>query len=267
MSQENVELVRRLIQAFNDRDYPAAELIYSEDAVLNLIGGFADLTGAQFRGREAVLKWLTDWVETLDPRAQIASVRPVSDDQVFAILNIAATGAASGADTALRTGNVYSVRNGRISAHDAYYDVNEALKAMGVNEQAVSQETVEIVRTFFEAWNARDMDAIRELYDSDAVVCPPEGWPEPGPFVGREAVMSQFQQMRELWEADAGVALSDFITADDRVAVRTAWHGKGRGPESTMEFTIVFTVHNGRIVHQETYWNYAETLEMLGMAE
>ena len=131
----------------------------------------------------------------------------------------------------------------------------------------MSQENVEVVRTFFDAWNARDMDAIRELYDSDAVVCPPEGWPEPGPFVGRDAVMRQFQQMRDIWDADAGEPLSDFIGAADRVVVRTAWRGAGRGPESTMEFTIVFTVRKGRIVYQETYWNYAETLEMLGLAE
>lgn len=132
MSEENVELVRRLIQAFNDRDYSTLESIYSEDAVLSLIGGFADLTGAQFRNRDAVLDWLTDWVETLDPQAQIESARQV-DDKVLAILNIAATGAASGADTALRTGNVYSVRDGQISAHDAYYDVNGALKALGLS--------------------------------------------------------------------------------------------------------------------------------------
>ena len=133
MSQENVELVRQLIQAFNDRDFSVAESIYSEDVVLNLIGGFADLTGAQFRNRSAVLAWMKDWVETIGPRAQIESIRQVND-QVLAILNIAATGATSGADTTLHTGNVYSVRDGRISVHDGYYDVSEALKAVGLEE-------------------------------------------------------------------------------------------------------------------------------------
>ena len=131
----------------------------------------------------------------------------------------------------------------------------------------MSQENVAVVRTFFEAWNARDMDAIRALYDSDAVVRPPEGWPEPGPFVGREEVMRQFQQMRDTWVADTGEPLSDFIDAADRVVVRTAWRGAGRGPESSMEFTIIFSVRKGRIVYQETYWNHAEVLEMLGLSE
>ena len=34
----------------------------------------------------------------------------------------------------------------------------------------MSQENVEIVRALFEAWNAGDMDAFRELYDPDAVM-------------------------------------------------------------------------------------------------
>ena len=41
------------------------------------------------------------------------------------------------------------------------------------------------------------MDALRELYDPDVIVRMPEDWPEPGPFVGREAVMRQLEQLRE----------------------------------------------------------------------
>jgi ketosteroid isomerase-like protein len=128
-----VEVVRRAIQAFNDRDFPAMESIYSEDVVFTLIGGFGDLTGAQFRNQDAALDWMRDWIETIGPRAQIESVRQVND-QVLAILNFTATGAVSGADTAIRSGNVYSFRDGRINAHDAYYEVDEALKAVGLTE-------------------------------------------------------------------------------------------------------------------------------------
>ena len=34
----------------------------------------------------------------------------------------------------------------------------------------MSQENVEIVQAAFEAWNAGDMDAFRELYDPDVIV-------------------------------------------------------------------------------------------------
>ena len=52
----------------------------------------------------------------------------------------------------------------------------------------MSQENVEIVRRLYEAWNAGDMDALRESYNPGIILRTLEGWPEPGPFVGREAV-------------------------------------------------------------------------------
>jgi ketosteroid isomerase-like protein len=38
----------------------------------------------------------------------------------------------------------------------------------------MSQENVEVFRALFEAWNAGDMDAFRELYDPDVIMRPPK---------------------------------------------------------------------------------------------
>ena len=83
-------------------------------------------------------------------------------------------------------------------------------------------------------------------YDPDVIMRMPEDWPEPGPFIGREAVMRQFEQLRETWDADALEPISDFIDAGDRVAVRFIWRGAGHGPEA-MEVTAVYTVRKGKI--------------------
>ena len=132
MSQENVELVLRSMQAFNDRDIPALESMFSEDFVYRLIGGFADLTGTEFRGRAAVA-WVKEWTETLGGQEEIETIREVNE-RVLAIVNMEATGAASGVGTTLRAGQVYSFRDGHISALDAYYTPDEALKAVGLAE-------------------------------------------------------------------------------------------------------------------------------------
>jgi ketosteroid isomerase-like protein len=131
----------------------------------------------------------------------------------------------------------------------------------------MSQENVEIVRAFFEVWNAGDMDAFRELYDPDVIVRTVADWPEPGPHVGREAAMRWFEQGREAFDADALEPISDFIDAADRVAVRMIWHGAGRGPASNMEFTILYTVRKGRILGIEFFWDHAEALEAVGLSE
>ena len=131
----------------------------------------------------------------------------------------------------------------------------------------MSQENVEIVRAFFEAWNAGDMDAIREQYDPDVIARPPEGVPEPGPYVGREAVIRFWEQQRETWDADALELIGDFIHAADRVAVRFIWHGAGHGPEWNLELTGVYTVRNGKIRTAEFFRDHAEALEAVGLSE
>jgi ketosteroid isomerase-like protein len=131
----------------------------------------------------------------------------------------------------------------------------------------MSQENVDVVRAAFDAWNAGDMDALRQLYHPDAIVRSPEGWPEPGPFVGREAVMREFEQLREAWDTDAADPISDFIGAADRVVVRFVWRGAGRGPEADLELTQVNTVRNGKIFAIEYFWDHAAALEALGLTE
>jgi len=131
----------------------------------------------------------------------------------------------------------------------------------------MSQENVEVIREGIDAWNAGDMDRLRELYDPDAIARSPPGWPEPGPFVGRDAIMQEFSKVRASLDSDTVERLSDFLTAGDRVIVRTAWKGAGRGPAMDMEFTLAYTVRGGRIFYLEYFWEHADALEAAGLSE
>ena len=132
---------------------------------------------------------------------------------------------------------------------------------MGADENAA------IMRRAYELWNAGDMNAFRDLFDPDVIWRQPDGWPEPGPEVGREAVMHQLRQQRETWDADALEPTSDFIDATDRIVVRFIWRGAGHGPEANMAATGVFTVRKGRVFYVEFFWDHAEALETLGLSE
>ena len=131
----------------------------------------------------------------------------------------------------------------------------------------MSQENVEVVRAVWEAWNAGDMDAVRALYDPDVIAQPPEDWPEPGPWVGREVVMRQWEQQRETWDADELTLVDHSIDVDDRVAFRFIWHGAGRGPEADFDLASVATIRQGRMSYQEFFWDYAEALKAVGLSE
>jgi ketosteroid isomerase-like protein len=131
----------------------------------------------------------------------------------------------------------------------------------------MSQENVEVVRACIAAWNAGKMDAFRELLDPTIVGRAPEEWPEPGPFFGLEAVMRQFEQFRTTWDSDAIEPISDFVDVGDRVVVRTIVRAMGRGPESELEWTYLFTVRKSVLLTIEVFWDHAEALEALGLSE
>jgi ketosteroid isomerase-like protein len=131
----------------------------------------------------------------------------------------------------------------------------------------MSRENIETASATLEAWNADDMDAFRELLDPDVILRNPEGWPEPGPHVGREAVVRQFKEARELWDSDVLEAISDFLDIADRVLVRAIWRGVRHGVDSNLEFTIVYTVRKRRIFGFEYFWDHAEALETFGLSE
>ena len=131
----------------------------------------------------------------------------------------------------------------------------------------MSQENVEVVRAVGQAWNAGDMDALRAMHDPDVILRPEKNWPEPGPYIGREAVMSFFERLRETFDADAVERTGDFSHAADRVVARWIWHAQGRGPESNLELTTIYTVRNGKVREVEYFWDHDEALEAAGLSE
>ncbi len=131
----------------------------------------------------------------------------------------------------------------------------------------MSQDNVETIRRGLEAWNAGNMDALRALYDPGVIVRAAEGWPEPGPYVGRDGVMRQWESARAAFNADAVEVASEYIDVGDRVAVRIIWRGSGTGPEAGIEWTALFTVRNGKILATEFFWDHSDALIALGSEE
>jgi ketosteroid isomerase-like protein len=132
----------------------------------------------------------------------------------------------------------------------------------------MSRENVEIVRAAYEAFNARNLDALRELYDPGAIVVRGlEGWPEgEEPVVGRDAIIRSFEEGRDAWDADS-LELASLVDLGDRIVVRQVWHGVGHGPEAATEWTVVTTVRKGKIFLLEFFWDHAEALEAVGLSE
>jgi ketosteroid isomerase-like protein len=131
----------------------------------------------------------------------------------------------------------------------------------------MSRENVENTRAFVEAWNAGDMGAVGESYDPHVVVRYADGWPEGlEPIMGREAVMRQWEQQRESFDADT-VELIEIIDLGDRVVARFNWRAVGSGPDVNLDVTSVSTARKGKTILVEFFWDHAEALETLGLSE
>ena len=98
--------------------------------------------GGVFEGIDGIRRFLTD-VEDAAPdfRIELDGVEEVDSKRVVAFLRTSSTGRASGIRLAAPTTNVYDLIDGKISHIRIFLDRQQALKALGLEEQAMSQES------------------------------------------------------------------------------------------------------------------------------
>ncbi len=139
MSQENVDIVRRLLEKFQeglDRGDPGA--IFDLDAVaddceLELARPFEGRS--TYRGREEFAEFVRAWTaEFEDYTLLIERVVDTGEGQVVVIHHQHAIGRASGAPVEWHMGQVFELDAGRVVRLRNYLDPTEALAAAGVSE-------------------------------------------------------------------------------------------------------------------------------------
>ena len=131
----------------------------------------------------------------------------------------------------------------------------------------MSQENVEAVRTAFAAFSRDDWDALIGLLD------PEIEWVTTGQFVGGQvyrghagvrdfldALSGEFEAFRA--EPENFAAASDVVVADTRVT------GVGRRSEVPVElqFTVVVSLRDGRVVRVRNFLERQEALEAAGLS-
>jgi len=133
MSQENVELARRLHRAFNDRDRDTLAEIFDPD--VEWIPILARLEGASFRGHEGVNRWLDeldrDWAEFVTEPQEFRDL----GDVILILGTWHARARHSGLALDAQPGAwVAQVRDGRVVRQETFTDRAEALEAVGLSE-------------------------------------------------------------------------------------------------------------------------------------
>src|SRR5215207_5190403 len=131
MSQENVELVRAVLETWNrswrDGDPDPALDMLDPDVVLDFSGNV--FNPRVLKGHEGYRQLLVEVGEVWDEVTfEVEELIP-TDDGVLTLVVARARGRASGVAIEERVAQLFTVRDGKISRMQAYSDRDEALEA------------------------------------------------------------------------------------------------------------------------------------------
>ena len=134
MSEENVEVVRRLLQAFADGGLDAMPELWDPDIEWRAAEGAIDDVG-EMHGPVAVRRYIQDWIDTFDDFSVVVEeLRGVGGDRVLSIQRLKGRAKLSGTETDLRYAVVYTVRDGKVVRGQEYLSVDQALEGVGLSE-------------------------------------------------------------------------------------------------------------------------------------
>lgn len=133
----------------------------------------------------------------------------------------------------------------------------------------MSQESVEIVRRGFEAWNRRDYEAALSHFSSDVQIDVSDRILNPEVYTGIDGAIRFRNEIAETWD-DFRVEVEDLLPAGEEVVALVRSSGQGRmsgAPVVNAGAAWVATVREGKIARLRLYRERSEALEAVGLGE
>jgi ketosteroid isomerase-like protein len=132
MSQENVELVRRSLDAFNRRDLDALARMNHPDVELDWSAS-RGLQSGVYHGWEEVKGMYETLLDTFE-EVKVEPHRFIESGDMVVVPNSAEMRGRDSIKTVARSAPVFELHHGRIARICLYQDTAEALEAVGLSE-------------------------------------------------------------------------------------------------------------------------------------
>ena len=138
MSQENVELFYRSVEAFNRRDLDAVLALMDDDVeiesrIVVIEGGL--------RGHDGTRRWWQNWLDTWpDYKVEVLEVRDIGDVTLAALRNLG-HGAGSQVPFEDTIWRLDRWRAGKCISWSIFINRAEALEAVGLSEQGAHADS------------------------------------------------------------------------------------------------------------------------------
>jgi ketosteroid isomerase-like protein len=133
----------------------------------------------------------------------------------------------------------------------------------------MSSANVEILGSFYEAFNRRDYDAVLRYLDPEIALYPAVPLPDTdAEYLGRRGMREFIRIAFETWQTVI-VEPKEMVEAPgERVLAIEWWDVRGRdGIELDFELIDVYAFHDGLIVRIDGFRDKAEALEAVGLTE
>jgi ketosteroid isomerase-like protein len=132
MSQENVEFVRRGVEALNARDLDRHYVEFFDPAV-EWRTSAEDPDAATHRGLQAYKRYLEQWLDSFDGlQADVEECLDVGDGRVFTWIRYTGRGRESGVPADWYLAIIFTIRDSKIVRGEEYFDRAQALDAVGL---------------------------------------------------------------------------------------------------------------------------------------
>jgi ketosteroid isomerase-like protein len=132
----------------------------------------------------------------------------------------------------------------------------------------MSQENVEVAKAFFDAYNARDSEAVDRLLHPEADITTVSARGGLGDYWSQGTTKRYFEQLDEAW-SDFCIEIEDYRELGERVVALGVQRGAGMSSQIEVagELAVVFVVRNSEIVVLDSYDNWKAALEAAGLLE
>jgi ketosteroid isomerase-like protein len=132
MSQENVEVVRRAIAAYNRRDFEAMRALNHPDIELDWSAS-RGLEAGVYKGWGEVVRFYQNFLGTFQD-VDIEPERFIESGDLVVVPNTAQLRGRDGIETVARSALIFEVRSGRLARICLYQETREALEAAELRE-------------------------------------------------------------------------------------------------------------------------------------
>ena len=132
----------------------------------------------------------------------------------------------------------------------------------------MSQENVEVAKAFYDAYNARNSEALDRLLHPEAEITTVSARGGLGGDWSRGTTRQYFEQLDQAW-VGLRIEIEDYREVGERVVALGFVRGAGMSShvEVASDFAAVLVVRDSLIVVVDSYSNREEALEAVGLRE